>query len=128
MVVFATPRSRQTRKRHKRREWKEEIEEEARRHLLPGFRILDEPIAVRIGYYYRGASLDIDNILKAILDGLEEVVYVSDNSIVDLIASKRSLIGFADERVSGTLAAALQTGADFVHITVAPSADVEVLR
>ena len=128
MVVFATPRSRQTRRRRKRREWKGEIEEQARRHLQPGVAVLDEPITVRIGHYYRRVSLDVDNILKAILDGLEKVVYTNDNLIVDLIVSKRAIEGFSHDRVSTVLARSLAAGVDFVHITVSPSMDVEVLR
>ena len=44
-------------------------------HGGPAIRPRRNPIRVRIGYYYRGGSLDLDNILKAILDGLEGVAY-----------------------------------------------------
>lgn len=128
MFVFATPVSGQTRRRRKRRDWTHEIKDQARRQISSGTTILDEPLAVRIGYYYRKASLDVDNVVKAILDGLEEIVYTNDNLIVDLIVSKRAIEGFSHERVTGGLARALFAKADFVHITVAPSTDVEVLR
>ena len=83
---------------------------------------------MRIGYYYRGGSLDLDNILKAILDGLELVVYTDDNLIVDLVVSKRSLDEFARIHVSQSLARALATGADFVHIVVDRATEIEVLK
>ena len=67
--------------------------------------------------------MDLDNILKAILDGLEGVAYVDDNAIVDLIASKRSLDEFARLDVSMAFARALATGADFVHIVVDHAAE-----
>lgn len=83
---------------------------------------------MRIGYYYRGDSLDVDNILKAMLDGLEGVVYTDDNLIADLVVSKRSLDAFARMDVSVEFARALETGADFVHIRVDAAGDVEVMR
>jgi hypothetical protein len=73
-------------------------------------------------------SLDLDNILKAILDGLEGVAYMDDNVIVDLIASKRSLDEFARLDVSTAFARALATGADFVHIVVDQATEIEVLK
>ena len=83
---------------------------------------------MRIGYYFRGDSLDVDNILKAMLDGLEGVVYTDDNLIADLVVSKRSLDEFARMDVSVEFARALETGADFVHIRVDPAGDAEVMK
>lgn len=128
LFVFATPVSRQTRRKRKRRDWREVIHDEALAARRSGDSPATEPIRVRIGYYYRGGSLDLDNILKAILDGLEGVAYMDDNVIVDLIASKRSLDEFARLDVSAAFARALATGADFVHIVVDHAADIEVLK
>ena len=83
---------------------------------------------MRIGYYFRGDSLDVDNILKAILDGLEGVVYTDDNLIADLIVSKRALDEFARMDVSVEFARALETGADFVHIRVDQVGELEVMK
>ena len=83
---------------------------------------------MRIGYYFRGDSLDVDNILKAILDGLEGVVYTDDNLITDLIVSKRSLDEFARMDVSVAFTRALETGADFVNILVDRAGEIEVMK
>lgn len=83
---------------------------------------------MRIGYYFRGDSLDVDNILKAILDGLQGVVYADDNLIADLVVSKRSLDGFARMDVSVEFARALQTGDDFVNIVVDQAGEIEVMK
>jgi crossover junction endodeoxyribonuclease RusA len=128
MVLYATPRSRQSRDKRKRREWREDIQSEALAHRLAGAVPVDEPVRVKIGYYYRGASLDLDNIFKAILDGLEGVVYSNDNLITDLVASKRSLDEFARIDVSPMLMRAIAAGADFVHIVADRPEDIEVLR
>lgn len=128
LFVFATPVSRQTHRKRKRRDWRETIKEEALAVRTVTDLAVSEPIRVRVGYYFHGASLDLDNILKAILDGLEGVVYDDDNMIVDLIASKRSLDEFVRLDVSATFARALATGADFVHIVVDRPTEIEVLR
>jgi Holliday junction resolvase RusA-like endonuclease len=128
MVVFATPVSRQARRKRKRRDWTEVVKNEALALCPPGFAPVSEPVIVKIGYYFRGASLDLDNIFKAILDGLEHVVYTEDNLIVDIVASKRSLEQSVRVDVSPTLARALASGADFVHIVVDRAGVAEVLR
>lgn len=128
LFVFATPVSRQTHRKRKRRDWRETIREEALTARAAGEIPVTEPIRVRIGYYFRGGSLDVDNILKAILDGLEGVVYSNDNLIMDLIVSKRSLDEFVRLDVSAAFAGALATGADFIHIVVDRPDEVEVLR
>jgi Holliday junction resolvase RusA-like endonuclease len=128
MVVFATPVSRQARRKHKRTAWKETVRNEALAARSSGATPVAEPVVVKIGYYYRGASLDLDNIFKAILDGLEHVVYTEDNLIADIVASKRSLEQFVRVDVSPALARALASGADFVHIVVERAGEAEVLR
>jgi crossover junction endodeoxyribonuclease RusA len=128
LFVFATPVSRQARVRKKRRDWREEIRVKALEVQNPDDSPWSEPIRVRIGYYFRGDSLDLDNILKAILDGLEGVVYTDDNLISDLIVSKRSLDEFARMDVSVEFARALETGADFVNIVVDQAGDIEVMK
>ncbi|HEV7487786.1 MAG TPA: RusA family crossover junction endodeoxyribonuclease [Thermoanaerobaculia bacterium] len=128
LFVFATPVSRQARSRKKRSDWREEIRAKALEVQTSGESPWSEPVRVRIGYYFRGDSLDVDNILKAILDGLEGVVYTDDNLIADLIVSKRALDEFARMDVSVEFARALETGADFVHILVDHVREIEVMK
>jgi crossover junction endodeoxyribonuclease RusA len=128
LFVLATPVSRQARSRKKRRDWREDIRALAVEAWDPNQPPWSEPIRVRIGYYFRGASLDVDNILKAILDGMKDVVYTDDNLITDLVVSKRSLDGFLRMDVSVEFARALETGADFVHILVDRADEIEVLK
>jgi Holliday junction resolvase RusA-like endonuclease len=128
LFVFATPVSAQARRKRKRRDWRETIREEALKLITTGDLPASEPIRVRIGYYFRGGSLDVDNVVKAILDGLKHIVYTDDGMIVDLIVSKRSLDEFVRFDVSASFARALATGADFVHIVVDRPTEIEVLR
>ena len=89
---------------------------------------MSEPIRMRIGYYFRGGSLDVDNILKAILDGLEGVVYTDDNLITDLFVFKRSLDELTRMDVSVEFAHALKSGSDFVNIRVDRAGASEVMK
>ena len=100
LFVFATPVSSQARRKQKRSDWREEIRAEALKLQVTGDVPATESIRVRIGYYFRNRSLDLDNILKAILE-------------LD---------------VSAAFARALLAGADFVHITVDRPTVIEVLR
>jgi Holliday junction resolvase RusA-like endonuclease len=128
LFLFATPVSKQARSKKKRSDWREEIHARALEVQTPDESPWSEPVRVRIGYYFRGDSLDVDNILKAILDGLGGVVYTDDNLIADLIVSKRSLDEFARMDVSVKFAQALETGADFVHILVDQVGEIEVMK
>jgi Holliday junction resolvase RusA-like endonuclease len=128
LFVFATPASGQARRKKKRRDWREEIRAAARRIVPEHVPPVKEPIRVRIGYYYSGRSLDVDNILKAMLDGLEHVVYTNDNLIVDLIVSKRTFADLAQIDMSKALMSAVGTGADFIHLMVDRPTTIEVLR
>lgn len=129
MFIFEKPRSRQMRDKQKRSDWRTRIREEAIAQGGGAAGPAQGPIRVRIGYYFRSVSLDVDNILKAILDGLERVVYESDNDITDLIVSKRSLDDIArNENTSAQFMRALQRNQDFLHIIIDRSVVVEVLQ
>ena len=62
------------------------------------------------------------------LDGLEDVVYTSDNLIVDLIVSKRTAVEFVLAGASPSLAFALGAGMEFIYIVVDQSTQIEALR
>ena len=126
--VVATPVSSQARNRKKRRDWGAEIRARALEAWDPNHSPFSEPIRVQIGYYFRGGSLDVDNILKAILDGMKDVVYTDDNLVTDLAVKKRSLDGFLRMDMSVGFACALETGADFVHVLVDRADEIEVLK
>ena len=74
---------------------------------------------VMITYLYEGASLDVDNISKLILDALKGLVYSDDAQVSDLLCRKRDLNG--DLRIqnpSSALIEALRHSEQFLHITV----------
>lgn len=81
-------------------EWKKKVKAEAREHWgrrapLPD----DRSVAVTITYFGRGGPdedtpgepQDVDNLAKPILDAMEDVVYVDDKQVSDLLCRMRYL-------------------------------------
>ena len=82
---------------------------------------------VTITYFFKGASLDVDNIPKPILDALKGLVYSDDSQVSDLLCRKRNLSG--DLRIQNPSSLLLETllhSERFLHIAVvsAPSQEV----
>ena len=82
---------------------------------------------VAITYFYKGASLDVDNIPKPILDALKGLIYSDDSQVSDLLCRKRDLKG--DLRIqnpSAILLQSLSSSEQFLHITVVHAMNQEV--
>lgn len=63
-----------------------------------GCRPMEGPIAATIDVYHR-SKLDVDNVAKSILDGLNGVAYIDDAQVVELLVRKHRVNNTADERV-----------------------------
>ena len=76
-------------------------------------------VMVSITYFFEGASLDVDNIPKPILDALKGLVYFDDSQVTDLLCRKRDLN--SDLRIqnpSSVLIETFQQSEQFLHISV----------
>jgi hypothetical protein len=89
----------------------------------------DPEISVLIIYFYQGeTTLDLDNIAKALLDGLKGVVFREDRQVSELRVRKSplsaglSLTG-ASLYLLDAIERASQTGADFVDVRADPAPD-----
>lgn len=127
-VIDGPPVSQQTRRREKLRTWISEVQNEAKRHWptdeLPNSGL----IMVKITYFYEDISVDVDNIVKPILDALKGLVFVDDDQVTDLFCRKRSLDeSFRVEDVSEILAERLSRENEFLYIIVQEAPDQEVL-
>lgn len=84
---------------------------------------------VIITYFYKDASLDVDNIPKPILDALKGLVYSDDVDVSDLLLRKRNLNG--DLRVQNPSSVLLETlrapQQQFLHIIVDNALNQEVV-
>ena len=117
-VIDGPPVSQQARRRNRVREWTQEVQSvaESRWDTEPPF--VGE-VMVTITYLYEGASLDVDNIPKQILDALKGLVYSDDAQVSDLLCRKRDLNGdLRIEHPSSVLLDTLQHSEQFLHITV----------
>lgn len=63
-----------------------------------GCKPIDGAVAVTLTVYTRG-KMDVDNMAKSILDGLNGVAYEDDDQVVELLVRKHKVKSKADERV-----------------------------
>ena len=125
-VIGGPPVSQQTRRRSRVKEWTQEVQNVAKRRwdTDPPF---TAEVMVTITYFFEGASLDVDNIPKPIMDALKGLVYSDDSQVSDLLCRKRDLNG--DLRIqnpSSVLLDTLRYSEQFLHITVADALNQEV--
>lgn len=126
-VIPQRPVSQQARRQARLREWKDFVAAHARLALHTPQPLMTEPIALRLLYLYDEAALDVDNILKPILDALIGVLLEDDSVITDVEIRRRSRrTTFTLNAVSPVLAAGLALGREFVSVALsdAPAQDV----
>jgi len=63
-----------------------------------GCRPTEEPVSVMLDIYARG-KMDVDNVAKSILDGLNGVAYEDDDQVVELLVRKHKVKRKEEERV-----------------------------
>jgi crossover junction endodeoxyribonuclease RusA len=86
------------------------------------------PIKVVITHVFIGASSDLDNLAKPVLDGLKGLAYVDDGQVTDIVLRKRDLTrDLRLETVIPSLLNALDRGEEFLHVLVEEARDLEVV-
>lgn len=114
-VVMGIPRSSQAKSQNS---WKEKVRSAAAKKWGNDPPLEDEVSAV-ILYFYRAGSVDVDNMVKPILDAMNTLVYVDDGQILQIIARRTELATGLD--ISGAapeLVEALNADSDFVFVQV----------
>lgn len=123
-IIKGTPVSQQTRSRPRLREWKDRVRASAATRWPPGELPLNQPIKIFAVYYYEGAALDTDNMIKPIQDALKGLVYSDDCVVTDSQAAKRDLNGnYRVKGMSPVLAEGFCYGSEFIYVKIlgAPS-------
>lgn len=69
------------------KEWKKEIVRIAKKFYVDA--PVDIPLTVRCDFLVRRDLADVDNLAKAILDGLQGTIFVNDKKVVDLRSRKK---------------------------------------
>jgi hypothetical protein len=121
-IVAGTPISSGARGRSRTR-WKEAVSSAASAALPHQHALVADSVRVTVVYFYVRTDLDLDNILKPILDALIEVIYVNDFQVTDISASKRDQTGTlilegASPVIIEQLASAAEEPQDFVYVAV----------
>jgi len=78
------------------------------------------PVRVTISYYYTSDALDVDNIIKPILDELNSLIYRDDLQVVKVVSQKFSVLARSVPPFEATLVltSGLRSKDDFLHILV----------
>ncbi|MCY3901131.1 MAG: RusA family crossover junction endodeoxyribonuclease [Caldilineaceae bacterium] len=119
--------SQQARRRERLREWRQEVNNAAKREWTA--EPFDSgPLMVTITYVYDEDRLDVDNIPKPILDGLKQVVFSDDSRITDMLCRRRDLKhNLQVQTFSPVFGEALAKSTPFVHILVDHAPDQGVI-
>ncbi|HEU0156768.1 MAG TPA: RusA family crossover junction endodeoxyribonuclease [Stellaceae bacterium] len=127
-IVAGAPRSANARPRS-RRQWRERVAHAAQERLLREDMPTDQDLAILVVYFYRGeTTIDVDNIGKALLDGLKGVLYDDDRQVSELTVRKSrlsagvSLTG-ASPYLLEAIERMLQSGSDFVYVRASAAPD-----
>lgn len=128
-VTLGTPASVQagspTRKR-----WQMKVVQAAEAALPSGVAPLpsEHKVQIHIIYYYDGARLDVDNMLKPIQDALIGIAYEDDDQIIDTHGYVRDLNSpYKIRGMSRCLADGFSSGDPFVHVRIEWPGDIEEL-
>jgi hypothetical protein len=132
-TVIGTPKSTGgggRRSRQNVRSWIEKVRSAAETVLHPPGPLSGEPLAVRITYFFWGATdLDVDNIAKPILDALKSIVYNDDRQVEELTVRKTDhshWLGVSD--AAPELLALLYRERQFIHVRCFGPPDHGVVR
>jgi len=119
LAVPGVPVSLAARNRSRKHAWTERVRQVASSTLKgPQFPLLG-PIAVCITYFHEDPPLDVDNMIKPILDGLWPEVFPDDSQVQDVCGSRRDLMGATTFRdPSEQLLDALSWNLPFVYLRV----------
>lgn len=127
--VEGPPISQQAKRGTSRARWKAKVLAAATSLWPAGQAPIADAVSVRITYFYEGAALDVDNMVKPILDAISGLVYVDDNQVNESHARKRDINGsFRIKGLSPHLALAFSRGVEFLHVEIFDQPDQQDLR
>jgi crossover junction endodeoxyribonuclease RusA len=117
-IVEGTPVSLQSHNRKILQAWKQKVRIAAQ-PLWGNTAPVTFRVQVTLTYFYRAEATDVDNIIKPILDALNDLVYKDDKQVTDIYARKRDLrVNFMVKNSSILLIEELNKAVEFVHIVV----------
>lgn len=128
-VVVGVPRTPQTKSPKSRRDWRRKVRDAATAEWPRGLAPFDGELSAMIVYFFPGQTgLDVDGIIKPILDALKGLVYEDDHAIFEVVCRKISLSELT--RLTNAplkLVQSLQTDADQVFVRICEGPNHEEL-
>lgn len=119
-VRLGVPCTVQTRNRSRMDNYKKDIRRAAVARWPGNSSSLLVPVSVTLTYFYTNDLLDVDNVIKPVLDQLKGTVYADDKQVVSVTSRKISIISheavFAN--ASSVLVSGLRSRSDFFHVLV----------
>ncbi len=119
-VIPSRPVSQQARRRKRLQEWQQFVRTHAEKNWTPVHAMATGPVSITVIHLYDEVALDVDNILKPIMDALVGLTFHDDSLVTDATSRRRRLKGtFRLEGVSPALAGGFALGGEFVYVRVA---------
>jgi crossover junction endodeoxyribonuclease RusA len=121
-VIPRRPVSQQARRRDRLRQWREFVRTHAEKNWKPVHSAAAAPVSITVIYLYEEVALDVDNILKPIMDALVGLAFDDDSLVTDATSRRRRrhLRGpFRLEGASPVLAGGFELRGEFVYVCVA---------
>lgn len=105
----------------KHRDWQQRLRDAAKTQWAtdqrpPSLLPTRQPVEVRITTYFSALALDVDNVIKPILDSLKGVIYQDDRQIYHLTSIRVDLTSAPIFESPTLLIEALRRYSEFVHI------------
>lgn len=118
-VRLGIPCTVQTRNPSRLKNYRQDIRRIAR-FRWPGDAVtLDVTVSVRLSYFYTTDILDVDNIIKPVLDELKGLVYRDDIQVVKVISQKQLVpVGSLLPVATSALSDGLRSRSDFLYVLV----------
>lgn len=113
-VVLGTPKSLQAKGRSKQ-VWRAKV---AAAWPLGHPAYVGDVSARLVFFFDSSTDLDVDNIVKPILDALTGLAYADDSQVMNVLAQKRDLNSVALRDAPPEILAALIRGEDFVYVSI----------
>lgn len=119
-VRLGVPCTVQTRNKSRLDNYKRDVRRAATARWPGNVVPLTIPVSVTLSYHYTSDALDVDNIIKPVLDQLKGLVYQDDLQVIKVVSQKRLLgaEGTATSAASPVLMNGLKSKDDFLHILV----------
>ncbi|MFF8768961.1 RusA family crossover junction endodeoxyribonuclease [Kitasatospora sp. NPDC015120] len=111
-----------------KKQWIATVREHATRNLpAEGFPIISD-VAVSVVFFHVEDSLDVDNMLKRILDGIHPEVIADDSQVQDVSGSRRDISGTLSIRnPPAIILPHVIAGDPFVYVSIAEAMSQEEL-